>query len=72
VLFTFGFDRMVFPAATVIMVTFWVSFLVLYVAKVRRSRSALEFEHHAQLEEQRKVERFKAAVKPGKGATSVI
>jgi len=39
------------------MVTFWMFFIVLYIATVHKSRKSLEFEHRARWEERRRAER---------------
>jgi len=58
-------DQALFISATLIMVAFWITFLVLYVATVRKSRSTLEFERYARLEEQRKTARTREALRSG-------
>jgi len=49
-------------AMSITAVVFWILFLVLYFATVRKSRSALEFEQYVRLEEQKRVERAKAGL----------
>ena len=63
-----GLDNALVFATTMTMVTFWIIFLVLYVATVHKSRTTLEFEEQARLEERRRVERTKEALKPREGS----
>ena len=51
-------------AMTATMLMFWAQFLFLYLFTVHKSRRKIEFEHQARLEEHRKVERTKQALKP--------
>jgi hypothetical protein len=52
-------------AATAIMMMFWMLFIPLYIFTVHKSRKTVEFEHQARLEEQRRAERTREALKSG-------